>query len=118
MVDHRRRCALTLAAVSGLSLAADSEDTIKAVMKAAMKGGLYKSVASGKANQAQKEELLGLFQDLAKADPPRGAASSWKAKTGALVSAAQATVDGKAGALPQLKTAGDCKSCHAAHKGK
>jgi hypothetical protein len=109
---------LTLATVTGLALAGDSEETIKKVMKVAMKGGLCKSVASGKATTDQKKELLALFQDLAKASPEKGDAGSWKMKTTALVDAAQATVDEKPGAGAQLKKAANCKACHDAHKGE
>jgi cytochrome c556 len=108
---------LTLASVTGISMAENSEETIKKVMKVAMKGGLCKSVASGKATKEQKKELLELFQNLAKAEPSKGDAESWKAKTEALVAAAQGAVDGKDGAGAQLKTASNCKACHDAHKG-
>jgi hypothetical protein len=110
--------ALTLAAAAGVSLADSNRDTIKGVMKAAMKGGLCKSVATGKATPAQRAELLKLFQDLARAQPPRGDASDWQTKTTALVNAAQAAVDGKSGASAQLNAAANCKACHAAHKGQ
>ncbi len=109
--------ALTLAAVGGSALAGKDEDTIKKVMKAAMKGGLCKSVASGKATATQKQELLGLFKELAAAQPEAGDPASWKTKTVALVNAAQANVDGKPGAAAQLKSAANCKSCHDVHKG-
>jgi hypothetical protein len=110
--------ALTLAAAGGSVLADKNEDTIKKVMKAAMKGGLCKTVVSGKATSAQRQELLTLFQELAAAQPERGDAASWKTKTVALVTAAQANVDGKPGAPAQLKTAANCKACHEAHKGQ
>jgi hypothetical protein len=110
--------ALTIATVTGLALADSSEETIKKVMKVAMKGGLCKSVASGKATADQKKELLTLFQDLAKATPEKGDPASWKAKTTALVSAAEANVDGTAGASAQLKKAANCKACHDLHKGE
>ncbi|MFO0950328.1 MAG: hypothetical protein U0835_04105 [Isosphaeraceae bacterium] len=119
---------LTMAAVVGvtvsglvtLSVAAgpSPDDTIKKVMKAAMKGGLCKAVASGKADSAQKEELLKLFKDMANAEPPEGDKASWEAKTKALVAAAQAAVDGKEGAGGILGKAANCKACHDVHKGK
>ncbi len=108
----------TIATVSGIALAQDHSATIKKVMKVAMKGALLKTVASGKASDKQKEELLALFKDLAKAKPPKGDEASWKKKTDALVDGAQNEVNGKPGAGVQLKTAANCKACHDVHKGK
>ena len=109
----------TLATVTGFALAADDSETIKKVMKVAMKGALAKTVYTGKATAKQKEELLELFKDLAKAKPPRGDEKDWKKKTTALVDAAQDEVDRKSGASASLKKAAtSCKSCHDAHKGK
>ncbi len=108
----------TIATVSGIALAQDGSDAIKKVMKVAMKGALLKTVASGKANAKQKDELLQLLKDMAKAKPPKGDEASWKKKTDALVDGAQNEVEGKAGAGAQLKTAANCKACHDVHKGK
>lgn len=83
-----------------------------------MKGALAKTVYTGKATAKQKEELLELFKDLAKAKPPKGTEKDWKKKTGALVDAARDQVDGKSGAEPQIKKAANCKACHDAHRGK
>ena len=106
-------------AVVGLSRGETKDDAvIKNVMKAAMKGGLCKKVADGKANDTQKKELLALFEKLADATPPKGDLADWKAKTTPLVKAAQAAVDDTAGAGDQLKKAANCKACHEAHKGK
>jgi len=111
---------VTMGLFAGLSQANGPEETIKKVMKAAFskKSGLCGSVASGKASAGQKQELLGLFEDLSKATPPRGEAKSWKTKTTALVRAAQAAVDEKPGADGLLKKAANCKACHEAHKGQ
>ena len=106
----------TVVTVAGLSLADDNSDTIKKVMKAAMKGGLCKSVVTGKADAKQKEELLSLFKDLAKTTPPKGDEADWKKRTEALVHGAQDVIDGKS--TVSLKKAADCKGCHTAHKGK
>ena len=86
--------------------------SIKVVMKKAMAGGLCKKVASGKASDDEKKELISLFTDLAANTPPKGDADSWKAKTKALLDAAKAD-DGAA-----LGKAADCKACHSEHKGK
>ena len=90
----------------------DEKVTIKVVMQKAMKGGLCKKVAEGKASDEEKKQLVELFTALSKATPPKGDADSWKDKTGALLTAAKGT-DGEA-----LKKAADCKACHTEHKGK
>jgi len=98
--------------------AADEAITIGQVMKDAMKGGLCKKVVEGQADKAQKEQLLAMFKGLAAAEPPAGDEASWKSKTGALVTAAQAAVDGKGDASDLLKKAANCKACHDVHKGQ
>ena len=109
---------ITIGAVGALSEARTADETIKKVMKAAMKkGGLMAKVATGKATTAQKKELLDLFEELSKATPPEGDETSWKAKTGALVTAAGLVVDDKPKATDQLKKAANCKACHDQHKG-
>jgi hypothetical protein len=65
----------------------------------------------------QKKELLSLFVQLASATPPQGDAASWKSKTGALVQASEAVVEGKVGSGDALKRAANCKACHDMHKG-
>ncbi len=105
--------------IAGLSQARlEDEITIKDVMKAAMKGGLNKTAAEGKASDDQKKELLELYTALHEAKPPKGDEESWKDKTGALKNAAQDLVDGKAGAGDALKKAANCKACHDTHKGE
>lgn len=83
---------------------------IKVVMQKAMKGGLCGKVASGKASDEEKKQLIALFTDLAKNKCPKGDEDSWKAKTKALLDAAKAD-DTKA-----LKKAANCAACHKAHK--
>ena len=88
--------AFGLVVVSGWSLADDKEKpkhSIKDVMKTAMKGGLWKKVGDGQASDAEKKELLALFESLGKNKPPKGEEKSWKEKTEALVNAAKAVVD-------------------------
>lgn len=84
--------------------------TNKVVMQKAMKGGLCGKVASGKASDAEKKELVELFTALAANTPKKGDAASWKEKTSALLEAA------KSGDGAALKKAADCKGCHSAHK--
>jgi surface antigen len=110
---------VTVGALVSLSQAGPAPDaTVKKVMKAAMKGGLLKKVADGKADEKQKKDLLDMFESLAKADPVSGEKASWDSKTKALVVAAQAAVDGKADSADLLKKAATCKACHDVHKGK
>ena len=84
--------------------------SIKVVMAKAMKGGLCGKVASGKASDEEKKELIALFTDLAKNTPPKGEEKAWKERTSALLAAAKAD-DAKA-----LKKAANCKECHSEHK--
>lgn len=89
---------------------------IAEVMKEAMKGGLCKKVASGKADKAEKERLVVLFKALAANKPPQGDAESWKAKTGALVEAATAALKDDKEAGKKLGAAANCAACHKVHK--
>jgi hypothetical protein len=107
----------TIGAAAGFSHATTRDETVKRVMKEAMKSGLCKSVASGTASDADKAKLLQLFKDLATAEPAAGDKASWETKTAALVKAAQAAADGKADAGATLKQAANCKACHDVHKG-
>lgn len=115
---------LTLAVVTTTTTrtrAADDEKpnvTTKEVMKRALKGPLTKKAATGKASDDEKKELLKLFQAMAKNDPPKGDADSWKAKNAALVKAAKAIVEGEQGAAAALTKAANCKNCHSEHKPK
>jgi hypothetical protein len=90
----------------------------KEVMAQAHKppGNLLRKVATGNATDAEKAQLLKLYQALAANAPPRGAQESWSEKTGLLVGAAQAAVDGAPDAGAQLTKASNCMGCHNAHK--
>src|SRR5262245_17982887 len=94
------------------------KETIKEVMKVAMKGGLCKKVASGEASAEDKTKLAGLFAALHENKPPKGEQSSWDEKTKALVDAANDVLAGKSGAGDSLQKAANCMACHSAHKGK
>jgi hypothetical protein len=104
---------LTLGLVS-MTLAADEKPkyTIKEVMKEAMKGGLCKKVATGKATEEDKAKLVEMFKAMTQNKPPKGESESWKSKTDALLTAAKGD-DGKA-----LGKAANCMACHEVHKGK
>jgi len=110
---------MAIAATTTLTRAADDDESkvsTKQVMKRAMKEGLTKKVASGKANDKEKKELLTLFQAMAKNDPPKGDAESWKEKNTILVKAATSVVKGDADAGAALTKAANCKNCHSEHK--
>lgn len=111
--------ALTLS-IAGLSQANPrlQDSPIKKAMKEAMKGGLCKTVAEGKASDEEKKQLLELFKGMLEAKPPRGDAADWKEKCEALIAGAQAAIDGKDDASAQLKKAANCKACHDVHKGQ
>jgi hypothetical protein len=89
--------------------------SIKVVMDKAMKSGLCKKVASGKASDDEKKELIALLTDLAANKCPKGDETSWKDKTKAILDAAKEDDGGKA-LMKLTKTA--CGACHKEHKGK
>lgn len=97
-------------------VAEDEPITISEVMKEAMKGGLHKKVTGGAASADEKDRLLILYKGLAENDPPVGDLEGWKAKTAALVLAAESAVKGDAGAPGLLKGAANCKACHDVHR--
>lgn len=90
---------------------------IAEVMTKAMKGGLCKKVAEGKATAAEKETLIELFEALHQSKPPRGDQAKWQRRTKALLEAARkAKTDDTAGAA--LKKLANCAACHSEHKEK
>lgn len=110
---------IAIGVTASLGRAADDEQatiSTKVVMKRAMKEGLCKKVASGKADDAEKQELLKLFQAMANNDPPKGDAVSWKEKNAALVKAANGIIANDPDAKDALTKAANCKSCHMEHK--
>jgi hypothetical protein len=106
----------------GVAVGADEDKkpkyTIKEVMTKAMKGGLCKKCATGKASDDEKKELVELFTALAANTPPEGEKESWTKKTKALVEAAKGLAEGDKGAGKKLGGAANCKACHSLHKGK
>ena len=107
-------------AALGLTIGADEKEKpkfkIKEVMKTCMKDGLCKKCIDGKASADEKKTLAENFTALAANKPPKGSADSWKEKTGALVEASKAVVDGKEGAEAKLGKAANCMACHKEHK--
>jgi len=111
--------AVAALAILGFGLSARAENSIKDVMKKAHQGkpALCAKCASGKATKEEKEQLVALYEDLAKAEPPKGDKESWKAKTEALLKAAKGMAKDEKEATAAFKKALDCKGCHSAHKG-
>jgi hypothetical protein len=90
--------------------------SLEDVMKQGMKGGLVAKVASGQASKEEKETFLHMVQDMAKQEPHKGDAESWKTLNAELVAAAEDAVAGKPTAGSRLKQAANCKACHELHK--
>lgn len=112
-------CLLSLLAPAPrITLGADAKPTIKEIMQAAHKKPkeLLKKVALGAASDAEKAELVKLYQALAALRPPRGDAASWEEKTKALLSAARAAAEGKPDAAAELTRVANCAACHKAHQ--
>jgi hypothetical protein len=109
--------AIAICSVSGLRAADDAKDKkIKEVMAKCMKNGLCAKVADGKASEADAKALLAMLKEMSKSKPPKGDAEAWAKKCEAVVTAAQAVVDGKEGAGAELKKAANCAACHKDHK--
>lgn len=94
--------------------------SIKQIMKEAHKKPkqLLKKVATGKASDAEKAELVKLYVAMAAQQPPKGDKASWDEKNTLLVAAAKAAQKGEPDADKQLTKAANCASCHKAHKGE
>ena len=111
--------ALAFLAVGGtaLTLVAEEKLDIGAVMKKAFKGkqSLAVKVIEGKASADEAKNFLELVKTLGANKPPQGDMASWKAKTDALVKAAEGVVAGQAGATAELRVATNCKACHKVH---
>lgn len=89
---------------------------IKEIMDLAHKKGLAKKVVAEKASDDEKKELVLLYVDLGKNEPPKGNADSWKQKTEAVVKAVKDVEAGKAGSTKALEKAINCAGCHKTHK--
>jgi hypothetical protein len=117
---------LALGLLAGLGVWAAFEDkpkyTIEQIMDKAHKkaegekASLFKKVVDGKANKEQKEELVTLYQELAKNKPPKGDLNDWKKRTNGMVAAAKDVAEGKEGSNKALAKAVKCMDCHERHK--
>lgn len=112
-------CSIAAAFICVPAFAADDEKPkfkTKQIMKEAFKGPLLKTVAKGGASAEDTKKLYEMLGALAKNEPPKGEAESWKKLTAALVKAGKAAVDGDEKAGMMLKKAANCKACHKEHK--
>ena len=109
---------LAIGGIITLNLRADEKPKfeIKEVMQKAHKDGLLKKVSGGKADDAEKKELLELYEALAKNEPPKGEKGDWKKRTDAMVAGAKEIVDGKKGAEAKLGKTVNCAACHKEHR--
>jgi hypothetical protein len=91
---------------------------IETVMKDAFKGetSLYKKVATGKGTEADAKRLAGYVKTLTQNEPPKGEKASWDKKTGELLAAVEMLAKGNKQGMMAAQKAGNCKSCHSAHK--
>jgi hypothetical protein len=110
---------LVAVAIGGtaVTLMAADKLAIGEVMKKGFKGkqSLVVKVTEGKASAEEARKLLDLVKNLGANTPPHGDAASWKAKTDAVVKAAEGVVAGNKDAIEQLRTATNCKACHNVH---
>ena len=116
-----------LSLISGLGFAPAPQDdddaangakhSISDVMKKAHgRGKLLSKIKDGSASDDEKKELLDLYISLIDNPPPKGEQVDWLMKSGRAVVAAARVVVGRDGAVEELVTATNCKSCHDAHK--
>ncbi len=92
--------------------------SIKAQMEKFHKGTdtpLTRALAK-KSNPDELKALFTSYQSIATLKPKKGDEASWKAKTAALVAAADLVVKNDAKGIDALKAASDCKACHSVHK--
>jgi hypothetical protein len=94
-----------------------AKHTIAHVMGKAMKVGLHKKVASGKASDEEKKQLVELYEALTKNEPPQGDIKAWQKQTGTMLAAAKKAADGDEAAAKSLLKIINCGQCHKMFKG-
>jgi hypothetical protein len=98
---------------------AGGSGSIKSIMGKGFKGdsALVKKVSAGNGSADDVKQMLELCNALAAAKPKKGDLEDWKTRTAALVAATESIQKGDKSGAAALKTAADCKGCHAEHKG-
>jgi hypothetical protein len=96
-------------------------DSIKVIMSKAHKDPLLLKVCKGKANAAEKQQLVALYRALSRNKPPKrelkeGELKEWKERTEAMVKAALAVAAGEKDAEKELTKLTNCRSCHEVFK--
>ncbi|MDX1564461.1 MAG: c-type cytochrome domain-containing protein [Phycisphaeraceae bacterium] len=88
------------------------------IMKKAHKSKLLEKVLKGQANKNQQQELVKLYEQLAKAKAPKGNQKKFAEATMNMLNLAKKVAKGDRSpkTLGQLKTAANCKACHSKHK--
>ncbi len=112
--------------LTGTSLSAAEDITkkdpkdIHDVMEWAHKGrdSMAARVRDGKGTPDEINTLVRFYKFMATQKPELGDDASWKAKTDALVAAAEKLKKGDADAAEAYKKAVNCKACHDVHKPK
>jgi hypothetical protein len=102
---------------SGNVTAANADEkvkyTISEVMQEAHKSGLWKKVAAGTADKADREKLAELYKALMQNKPPKGDAEEWKKTTTVMHKIAEDAIkDPMAGKMLKV----NCGGCHGKFK--
>lgn len=115
-----KRLFLAASLVLGAVTTGMADEAIKSAMKNYHKGeeALCKKVGAGEASSSELSDILKGYEAMAKATPPKGATTSWKDKSQALIDAVKGLQSGDASAKGKYKMAVNCKACHDIHKGK
>jgi RNA polymerase sigma factor (sigma-70 family) len=82
----------------------------------ATKDNLDTKVMDGRATKLEQQQLLELYEELARRKPPKGDGKAWKERTEAMVCAVEGVIAGAKDASARLLEARDCKACHDAHR--
>ena len=117
-----RALLFALVAFVGLGPAGAADEkpkyTIVEVMREAHRSGLVAKVVQGRADRAEKERLVALYEALSLNKPPRGDDADWQRRTGEILAAAKACLKDEKDAGPRLAKLVNCAGCHAAAKRK
>jgi len=124
---HMKRTSLFLAVLSLITASAfaaedANHEVIEKVMKEGMKGdsSLHAKVVGGSATAKETKKLSDLLHTLTGTKAPLGEQSDYDKKVAKLLAGIDAIQGGNKSpeALAAYKEAGNCKSCHSAHKPK
>jgi len=112
----------SLIAAAAFAAGDANHEVIEKVMKEGMKGdtSLHAKVVAGTATAEETKTLTDLIHTMTGTKAPVGEQSDYDKKIAALVAGIDAIQGGNKSpeALAAYKEAGNCKSCHTAHKPK